>query len=154
MIEIVAFQDHHAEAFKQIGKEWINQYMSLEAADIAILNHPKEQIIDQGGFIFMAMDGTRAVGTCALVQKSASRWELCKLGVSKSHRGLGIGSLLTEHVIQQAKELDLDYLFLESSRKLKAAISLYEKIGFQFDNSSAERTPQCDVQMVLTLRDS
>lgn len=151
MIEIVEFQPEHASAFKTIGEEWMNEFISIDASDQSLLDHPVQNILGQGGFIFMAIDNDTAVGTCALIQKSKDRWELSKLGVTKSHRGLGIGRKLSLYIIEKAKALGLSSLYLESSHKLHSALKLYERLGFKPDNSCYESGSQCDIKLVLDL---
>ncbi|MBO3700728.1 GNAT family N-acetyltransferase [Roseivirga sp. E12] len=151
MIEIVDFKLKYANDFKKIGEEWINEYMHLKEPDISILNDPEGSIIKKGGYIYMAIEDNRAIGTCALIKKSDNRWELCKLGILKSHRGHGLGRKLSLRIIEQAKNLGLENLYLESSSKLKPAISLYQKLGFVEDQSCNEGTSQCDIKMVLHL---
>lgn len=151
MSEVVPFQAHHTEAFKRIGEEWITEFMRLEEPDISILNDPQHHILEQGGYIFMAVKNDEVVGTCALVKKSEHRWELCKLGISKAHRGGGLGRELSLRIIEQAKALGLEQLYLESSSKLTAAIQLYKTLGFTEDTACDEGTSQCDIKMVLHL---
>jgi len=153
MFKVIPFQSHYAEDFRKISEEWINEFLHLEEPDISILRDPKRHIIDQGGHIFMAVDNdNQAVGTCALVKQSENRWELCKLGIYKSHRGHGLGQQLTLRTIEKAKSLGLEHLYLESSSKLKAAIQLYRKLGFVEEKTCNEGTSQCDIKMVLHLK--
>ena len=149
-VKIIPYTQQYASDFKRISEEWINEFMKLEEPDISILNDPETNIIDRGGFMFMAEADGQVVGTAALAKKTDTRYELVKLGVSSEARGLGIGRLLVEHIIAEARKLGLDALYLESSQKLEAALNLYRKLGFE-DLNEANRTPQCDVQMVLTL---
>lgn len=151
LIKIIPYAPQHAQDFRRIGEEWINEFLQLEEPDISVLNDPKTNILDRGGFIFMAEYMGDIVGTAALVKKSNGRYELVKLGVTKRARGLGIGRLLVEYVIEKAKALELDKLYLESSQKLEKALALYRALGFT-DLNEANRTPQCDVQMVLSLK--
>ena len=149
-VSIVPYKAQYAADFKRIGEEWIHEFMTLKEPDISILNDPETHIISPGGFIFMAEVNGEIVGTAALAKKTDTRYELVKLGVSNKARGLGIGRLLTEHIIAEARKLGLNALYLESSQKLSIALGLYRKLGFK-DLNEANRTPQCDVQMVLKL---
>ena len=58
-------------------------------------------------------------------------YELSKMAVAPSMRGLGIGRRLLEHTVAQARLLGAKALFLGSSKKLKNAVHLYETIGFR-----------------------
>jgi hypothetical protein len=59
-IQIIDFQYIYAEAFKLLNYEWIEKHFKLEPSDHKALNNP-QQIIEAGGFIFMAMYQGEAV---------------------------------------------------------------------------------------------
>lgn len=150
MIEIINFQPQHKKIFKQLGEEWIKRHMTLIDHDKNILNDPEGLIIKQGGeIIFAQLDG-EIVGTAALSKKSESRYELSKLGVTQAAQGKGIGKQLTLEIIKRARKRGLTHLYLESNQVLTTAIQLYKKLGF-VDLNEENRTPQCDIQMVLKL---
>src|SRR5690554_5145607 len=53
-IDIVDYTPKYAQAFKDLNEAWINKYFELEEEDIHTLNQP-EKIIEQGGYIFVAL---------------------------------------------------------------------------------------------------
>jgi len=150
MIKILEYQKEHKEIFRKLGEEWISQHFELIDHDLHILADPEGTIISKGGqIIFAELDG-EIIGTAALVLKPNDRFELAKLGVTEKAKRKGIGRLLTEEIIKRAKKAGAQSLFLESNRVLKPAILLYEKIGFVEVNPEA-KTPQCDIEMKLSL---
>lgn len=58
------------------------------------------------------------------------------IGVTFSHRGLGIGKLLMRSIIQVAMEEGFRSLSLSVDSNNKAAIELYKKTGFRVYNDS------------------
>ena len=78
-------------------------------------------------------------------------YELAKMGVSPLAQGKGIGWLLGQTIIQKAKDLGGKTLFLESNTKLKPAISLYRKLGFQKIPHKPSVYERSNIQMVLEL---
>ena len=58
--------------------------------------------------------------------------ELVKMYLRPHVRGMGLGRLLIEKCIQQAKELGYKKIYLESMPELKQALKVYEKFGFEF----------------------
>jgi N-acetylglutamate synthase-like GNAT family acetyltransferase len=81
-------------------------------------------------------------------------YELSKMAVSPTQRGNGLGRLLLEHTVAEARRQGIKELFLGSSTKLKNAIHLYESIGFQ--HIPVERRPpslysRADVFMEMSL---
>ncbi|MEO1257302.1 MAG: GNAT family N-acetyltransferase [Bacteroidota bacterium] len=131
-IEIVDYSPVYKKAFKELNEEWIRKYFKMEAADHKSLDHPEKNIIDKGGYIKIALYNSEAVGVCALVpmENSGYDYELAKMAVSPKAQGLGIGWLLGQAVIEQAKKSGAKKIFLESNTVLTPAINLYKKMGF------------------------
>lgn len=151
-IQIVPYQPKYKQAFKSLNEEWISKYFKLEAPDRAALDNPKSYILDQGGFIFVALDGKEPVGVCALIpQKEMGCYELAKMAVSPKSRGKNIGYLLGMAAIEKAKSLKEKRLFLESNTILKPAIGLYEKLGFKKIEGNPSPYERCNIQMILSL---
>jgi len=58
--------------------------------------------------------------------------ELVKMYLRPHVRGLGLGRLLIEKCIEQAKELGYKKIYLESMPELRQALKVYEKFGFEY----------------------
>ena len=73
------------------------------------------------------------------------------MGVPAPARGLKPGDSLLAAVIQRAKTLGADPLYLLTNAKCAPAIHLYEKLGFQHDAGImakyGTRYERCDVAM-------
>ena len=151
IVSIIPYSDAYQDAFRQLNEEWIVKYFELEEMDKQALNHPKEYILDKGGYIAVALWEGMAVGVCALIPCSHEGYdfELSKMGVSP--KAQGIGKLLGEHIIAKAKELGAKKLFLESNRKLGPALSLYKKLGFREMTQIASPYNRSDIQMELNI---
>ncbi|KAM9970535.1 hypothetical protein ACTFIR_002394 [Dictyostelium discoideum] len=60
--------------------------------------------------------------------------EMKRLFVKSEFRGLKIGKLLVERLINDAKEQNYDYMVLDTLKTLTTAISIYKSFGFiEFD---------------------
>lgn len=133
-VEIVEFQPQYKKAFYELNRKWIEQYWELEPHDIEVLENPDKHILEKGGHIFVALYNGFPVGVCALCpmpEESAYDFELAKLAVNNSIQRKGIGRRLCDAVIDKARELGGEKLFLESNTRLKPAIALYRKLGFK-----------------------
>lgn len=152
-VQIVAFEDKYAEAFKALNEEWIATYFELEEADRKALNNPHSYILDKGGKIFVALYQDQPVGVCALIKMDDPEYdyELAKMAVSPTVQGKNIGWLLSQAVVNAAKELGASKLYLESNTALKPAINLYQKIGFKKIVGRATPYARCNIQMELIL---
>jgi ribosomal protein S18 acetylase RimI-like enzyme len=152
VLRIREYDDTLAGDFRDINAEWINAMFHLEAVDNEVLNHPREKIIDTGGVIlFVEARGLGVVGTCALLQSGPGAYELTKMGVRESARGLKAGEFLLTEIIRRAMAMRADPLYLLTNKRCAAAIHLYEKLGFRHDQEIMARYgaeyERCDVAM-------
>lgn len=151
--KIVDFAPQHADAFRELNLAWIRQHWEPEEADFKALDHPREYILDRGGYIAMAELDGEIVGTCALLKMADGGFELAKMTVAESARGHGIGRQLVEAAVNRSRELGAHRVFLESNSVLKSAIALYEAMGFRYIEGVDSPYTRCNVQMELVLGD-
>ncbi|WP_298169543.1 GNAT family N-acetyltransferase [Novosphingobium sp.] len=152
LLSIREFSDELAQDFHDINAEWIQAMFKLEPVDREVLENPREKIIDVGGVIlFVTARGLGVVGTCALKPTGGGGYELTKMGVRESARGLGAGAFLLAATIARALDLRADPLYLLTNKTCEAAIHLYEKLGFRHDAGImadyGTRYARCDVAM-------
>jgi GNAT superfamily N-acetyltransferase len=151
-VRIVPFSAALAPAFAALNREWIERLFALEEADLKTLGDPQSSIIAPGGQIFFALDDGKPVGTAAAIAASPTRFELSKMAVAPSHQGHGIGRLLGETVIDWARARNAETLFLFTSSRLRGAIRLYERLGFEHGPLPRETGyARADVYMTLSL---
>src|ERR1700712_374473 len=133
-LTIHEYRDDLAHKFRDINAEWISAMFVLEQTDKEVLDDPQGRIIAPGGLIlFVEARGLGIVGTCALQKTSATGFELTKMGVRETARGLKAGEFLLAEIIARAQSLRADPLYLLTHASCEAAIHLYEKLGFQHD---------------------
>lgn len=147
------FEDELASHFHDINAEWIGTMFRLEATDREVLEHPRERIIAPGGVIlFVEAPGLGIVGTCALQKTGPGSFELTKMGVRESARGLKVGEFLLAAMIARAQAMEVETLYLLTNHICAPAIHLYEKLGFRHDAGimarCGSRYQRCDVAML------
>jgi putative acetyltransferase len=118
-------------AFRRLNEEWISRYFALESKDEEALADPRGTILERGGRIFFAVRRGATVGCCALVATGPGEFEVAKMAVTESYRGVGIGRSLLETVIAEARASGATRLYLETNHQLAPAIRLYESLGFR-----------------------
>lgn len=154
-VQIVPFDDaQHHEAFRALNEEWIRDLFGVvEEADYYEFDHPVENIIEKGGYIFIALLNGQPVGTFAMMRCARPEYdyELVKFAVSPKAQGHGIGRRLLEACLTQARRTGGFRLFLESNFKCAAAVHLYEKYGFRHLKVEHSDYARCDVQMEMEL---
>ena len=152
MPRIRTYSDDLAASFHDINAQWIESMFVMEDTDRDVLLHPRERIIDRGGdILFVETADHGIIGTCALQKTGEGAYELTKMGVLETARGLKAGEFLLDAVIKLAGDLGATKLYLLTNAKCAAAIHLYEKLGFRHDAEiMAEygaRYERCNVAM-------
>jgi N-acetylglutamate synthase-like GNAT family acetyltransferase len=155
-LRIVEFRDDLARAFHDINAQWIEAMFVMEATDRKVLENPRAAIIDRDGIIlFVEVQNIGVVGAVALMKTSDGVYELTKMGVLESARGLKAGEFLLSACIDRARSMDMSCLYLLTNHICEAAIHLYEKAGFQHDADIMQQYgksyARCDVAMRFPL---
>jgi ribosomal protein S18 acetylase RimI-like enzyme len=130
MITIEPYKAEYKGYIKSLNYEWLEKYFAIEPNDVVQLSNPQQEILDKAGKIFFALDGDTVAGTASLLKVNDEEYELAKMAVTEKYKGLGIGKMLMEHCIEEAKKLDAKKLTLVSNTKLDAALHIYRKYGF------------------------
>ena len=130
-ISFKKFTKIDSEKFKSLNLEWLNRYFEVETIDKLVLNNPKTEIIDKGGFIFMIQKNSETIGTFAFIKKNEKIYEFSKMAIIPDERGNGYGNKAMKFLIQFAKNKKWSRLILYSNTKLKNSIHLYRKYGFK-----------------------
>lgn len=151
-LRLIDYRDDHAADFRDINVEWIEAMFALEPRDREVLDNPRERIIDAGGAILLAEHATMGViGTGALQRSAEGVFELTKMAVRGTARGLKAGELLVRGLIDRAAAMGAHEVFLLSNRDCAAAVHLYEEAGFVHDadimREHGAEYARCDVAM-------
>lgn len=98
------------------------------------------QFQNTGGTMIRARLHDRLVGMGALRTVSPTRTELCKLHLHPDYQGCGYGKQMTLHLMQLAKIKNFSEVELHVTKTQKAAIGLYDKLGFKRIKQSVYQT--------------
>jgi DNA-binding MarR family transcriptional regulator/ribosomal protein S18 acetylase RimI-like enzyme len=153
-VDIVPYSPSLREHFYRLNAQWLERYFRIEDIDRAVLTDPERYVLQPGGAIFFARLGEEIMGTCALLHESPGVYELTKMGVDESLRGLGAGRRLLDAAIAEFRRRKGEVLFLESNSRLKPALGMYEKAGFVMQPSTrpGSHYERADVYMVYQPR--
>ncbi len=150
-LRIIPFRSEHAAAFRDLNLAWIEKHFVVEERDARDLGDPATHILAPGGYIFMAELSGASVGTVALMRESDGVFELAKMTVADSTRGLGVGRALGEAAIAHARAIGAKKIELLTNSKLVPAIALYHSLGFVDVPLVPTEYARADVHMVLAL---
>lgn len=106
------------------------------AAEYASTMAQLSELIPPRGRCFAAFDDRGdAFGMVLLRPCGAGAVEIKRLFVQPGHRGNGAGQGLIGKAIDAARQMKMRLIYLDSTRNLTAALSLYEAMGFEYVES-------------------
>lgn len=82
------------------------------------------------GCILLAFYDNNPAGCAALRKLEQGICEMKRLYVRPEFRGLGIGKMLSQMIIDEASRIGYDKMRLDTLASMKEAISIYRKLGF------------------------
>ncbi len=91
---------------------------------------PVEKLLREHVAFFVTRYGDEAVG-CGGIKFHPDYGEVKRMYVRATHRGLGLGRAMLDHLAGCAQQQGLDVLRLETGIYQVEAIGLYERYGFQ-----------------------
>lgn len=89
----------------------------------------KSELMGQNKTYIVAKKNEEIVGFAGFMQ-NFSEVEIMNIVVKKNCRGRGIGKILLQEIIENAKNHDVQEIFLEVNENNKIARCLYQNMGF------------------------
>lgn len=119
------------QLFREYGNE-LNENLCFQGFD-AELAHPLKKYGPPGGIIFLALWEGEPAGCIALTPlKAPGECEMKRLYVRPAWRRYGIGRVLVDALLGEARRLRYTVMKLDTLQRLQAAIRLYEQYGFGY----------------------
>ncbi len=150
-IEIVNYSAIHQPFFEGFNRAWIEKYFWLEEIDLYVLQHPEKAIINNGGFILMALFEGKVAGTVANKKIDEKTYEFTKMAVDENYRRKGIAEALSYASFEKAREKGATRLILYSQTGLVPAINMYRKLGFKEVPMDTGLYKRSDIKMEIDL---
>lgn len=145
-VEIIDYEERYKQDLEDISLPWLLEYDLLEPVDLEMLADP-HRFVAGGGRVLLARWGREITGMVMLELQGDGVCEALKFGVKEAYRERGIGTALMEAVIQAARDAGQKTMVITSNHKLKAALSLYEKFGFEYTTYSDKWFQLSDIRM-------
>lgn len=108
----------------------LNVDLCFQNFDEEIATLPGKYAQPDGRLYVLYLDDKLA-GCVALRRFDASRCEMKRLYVRPQFRGLKLGQILAEKVIEEAKAIGYREMVLDTLRTLESANAMYHKLGFE-----------------------
>lgn len=112
------------------GDAQFRDYLQIQNYDDEF-EHPERKYGSPGGRLYIALCNEEAAGCVALRRLSDAACEIKRLYVRDSYRGHGIGNVLTDRLIQDAKQIGYRHILLDTFPFLERAIHMYKVRGFR-----------------------
>lgn len=115
------FQEYSA----QLGIDLCFQGFAAELEQLASMYAPP------GGTLILARSSGRPIGCGAVRRLSADTCEMKRLYLRPEARGMGLGRLIAERLVLEAKRLGYGRMVLDTLAGMQAARGLYGALGFR-----------------------
>ena len=130
-MEIVCYEEQYKSSFISLNTDWILEYFGkLEPGDHQTFSNIG-QALQEGAMIFFAVEAGTVLATCMTHRLEGGTWEICKLAANRRVNHKGAGTAVFQRAMDYAIAHGAKRLFLISNSKLKAALHIYNKLGFQ-----------------------
>ena len=141
-INVITYKDELEQDLKSMLRDYLNlvaeevkhdpwsfEVNIAEALDFTFQN--LSDFAPPKGKIFIAQNSNQTVGTASIKKIRPNTAEIKRMYVNPEYQGNGIGNLLLENVIEEAKRMGAKEIFLDSPPPFKPAHQLYKKYGFE-----------------------
>jgi len=107
--------------------------------------------LERGGvFLVLEEKDGSLIGAYGLYRLDEQTCELRKMYLQKDYRGRGLGRMLMEDALSQARRLGFKRIVLETASVLTEAIALYKSYGF-VEYTPEHMSSRCDQAYMLEL---
>ena len=110
-------------------QQWLNFSLCFQGFDQELATLPGKYSNPNGRLYIAEHEGSIA-GCIALRPIDERVCEMKRLFVREAFRGKGIGKILTEQIISDAKKIGYHVMKLDTLQRMETARSLYKKLGF------------------------
>lgn len=88
-----------------------------------------------GGAFWVAVRGNEMLGTCGVFPVAPGTFELRKMYLRPTSRGLGLGKRLLDEALRWTRQIGGRRMVLDTTEQMVRAIEFYEANGFVRDDS-------------------
>ena len=125
------------------GDPEFQQYLQIQNYDTEIA-HLEQKYGPPAGRLYLALSDGAVAGCIALRKLDDMRCEMKRLYVRPEYQGHGIGRVLTEKILEDARSIGYGQILLDTFPFLDHAISMYHHMGFRqiprYNDSPMEST--------------
>ena len=109
---------------------WLDVDLRFQGFDAELAGLPGAYARPDGRLLLAMHDG-QASGCIALRRFDAHTGEVKRLWVRPAFRASGLGRMLAQHIVADAREAGYDRLVLDTLASMDSALALYRSLGFR-----------------------
>ena len=133
-VEIVpAHTEDKIPAVRELFQEyadWLDYDLCLQSFDEELAGLPGAYA-PPSGRLYLVIENHEIAGCVALRKLSEKVGEMKRLYLRPHHRGSGVGRLMAQRIIDDARAIGYQTLRLDTIPQMQAAIQLYHSLGFR-----------------------
>jgi ribosomal protein S18 acetylase RimI-like enzyme len=147
----------HSTGDLAVVRELFVEYAKAIEVDLCFQDFDRElaelpgQYAPPAGRLLLSTDGPNAAGCVALRKIGDGICEMKRLYVRPAFRRNGLGRALAVEIVAAARQIGYERMRLDTLSSMKAAIALYESLGFERIEPYYDNPNPCTVFMELKL---
>ena len=118
------------DTFINYYNDLIGNAQAVYMADLFLSKDAIRELIDKGAIFKIVKEDDKIIGFFEY-QKEDNRVFLSKLYAAESKRGMGLGRIMFEDVVNYAKENNLDSIYLTVNKGNTPSYNIYLHLGFK-----------------------
>ncbi len=157
MVEVTQIQKLHNKSIAQIIRSSLEEFDIDLAGTVYVdpyLDDMYSHFTVPAKVYFIAIDNNEVIGGSGIAPLDDTSTEVCELQrmfVTKRSRGKGVGKMLMDACLKQAKDMGFKQCYLETLAPMKDAIKLYERTGFKYLDAPMGNTGHYSCQTWMTI---
>jgi ribosomal protein S18 acetylase RimI-like enzyme len=130
---VIEYAYERLDIIRTLFREYANSLgVDLQFQDFENeLNRLPDKYALDDGRLYIAYVNDEVAGCIGLRRFDANRCELKRLYIRPAFRHLGLGVMLSQKVITDARQIGYDKILLDTLSSMTPAMNLYKKLGFQ-----------------------
>ncbi len=149
--------DSPAHSQLPVLRELLLEYQRWTGVDLCFQDFEQEMQELPGAYappdgrLYLAWVGDELAGCIALRRHDAQSGEMKRLYLRPAFQGRGLGRLLAEHIIADARQIGCQRILLDTLPIMQSAQALYAKLGFEMTMAYIHNPVAGVKYMALTL---
>lgn len=137
VIQKLIFKQVESDELLEKTREIFREYQNSINTDLCFQKFEEELASLPGkyaspkGRLYLVFSDEKLIGSVALRPLEEDKCEMKRLYIKPEFRRQGLGRIMAEKIINDAKEIGYKQMFLDTLNSMTSAIKLYNSLGFE-----------------------